>query len=368
MHVKRSQLIPGCILLKDVAGKTKHPIIPKDTVLTEKHLLFLEKFLIEEVHVYNRLANGNVFLPSKVIEVPKEDVLENKEEPVELELTFIDQYMDVVTRYKKMYNKWKNNFTIDIPSVRELVLPLYNRADEVGIQVYLLYKHANKEDYIYHHHISVGILAAYLAKKMGYTQGESLQIGLAGLLSDSGMVKVDNRILRAAQSLTLEEWKEVKKHPADSYYLVKDVTTLTNAVKTSILQHHERMDGSGYPLGLTGAKIHPYARILAVCDKYHAMTCERLYKDKLSPFKALEIIRDNQFTRLDPEIVQSFIRSFANVLIGIRVELSNGKIGKIIFIDNIKTIARPVIKMEQSNKIISLNKERTIHINEILYD
>lgn len=368
MHVKRSQLISGCILLEDVAGKTKHPIIPKDTVLTEEHLLFLEKFLIEDVHVSNRLADGKTFIPSKVMEEPKEDVLEKQETPIERELSFTDHYMDVVTRYKKIYNKWESNFTIDIPSVRELVLPLYNRADDIGIQVYLLYKYANKEDYIYHHHISVGMLAAYLAKKMGYTQGESLQIGLAGVLSDSGMVKVEDRILRATRSLTLEEWKEINKHPATSYYLVKDATTLTKAVKTSILQHHERMDGSGYPLGLTSDKIHPYARILAVCDKYHAMTCKRLYQDRLSPFKAIEIIQDNQFTKLDPEVVQSFIQNFANVLVGIRVELSNGKIGKIIFIDSSKNIARPIIKMEQDNKIISLNKEQDMYIKDILDD
>ena len=88
-----------------------------------------------------------------------------------------------------------------------------------------------------------------------------------------------------------------------------------------------------YSLGLTGDKIHKYARIIAISDMYHAMTSERLYKEKQSPFKVIEEIEQDQFSKLDPEIVRSFIRNLANFSIGTKVRLSNKKNAEIVFID-----------------------------------
>ena len=114
------------------------------------------------------------------------------------------------------------------------------------------------------------------------------QIGLAGVLADSGMSRLNPNWLIKGTELTIQEFKEMKKHPTYSYQLVENITALTKAAKLAILQHHERLDGSGYPLGVKADKIHPYAKIIAIVDTYHAMTSERAYKPKKSPFKVME--------------------------------------------------------------------------------
>ncbi|PAV28502.1 phosphohydrolase [Virgibacillus profundi] len=365
MRVAPSQVIPGCVLLNDVKGKSNRSIIPKNTVLTEEHITILQKFLIESVDVSSKLAEGEPFKPKSVQKTKEnQEWVKQKKEKSTNEL-FIDHYQSVVTAYGEFFEKWQNGMAIDMPKVRKVLIPLLERINEIGAAIFSLNYNTTKEAYFIHHSVSVALLSAYIGKQMGYSKGEWLQIGLAGFLSDSGMAKIAPNIFRKSSPLTLEEKDEIKKHPTYTYRLVENISTVTQAVKLAVLQHHERIDGSGYPLGLSENKIHMYARIVAVCDMYHAMTSERFYSERQSPFKVIEELNKEQFTKLDPKVVNVFINSLVHFSIGTKVRLSNNQFGEIVFIDANKP-TKPMIRIADSGEIIALQNNSALHIDEVI--
>lgn len=256
MRVEPSQLVPGCVLMKDVIGKTNRPIIYKNTVLTEEQILILKKFLIPNVEVSHKLENGEIFKPLPVQKDHKEPKKVKTKTKEDKQIPFKKHYLEVVQKYKRLFHNWKNNAPINMPYVRELVVPLFEQIDKIGIEILKLHHYSTKNDYFYHHSIAVGILSTFLAKKLGYNHGESIQVGLAGFLSDCGMAKIDAEIINKFHSLTYREMDEMKEHPKYSYRFVESIPTISKEVKLAIIQHHERLDGSGYPFQLKGKKIH----------------------------------------------------------------------------------------------------------------
>ncbi|MFA1819621.1 HD-GYP domain-containing protein [Virgibacillus oceani] len=253
---------------------------------------------------------------------------------------------------------------IDMPDIRKHVIPLLERMYDIEEEVYILHRYSRKEEYLYYHSVAVAVLSAYLGMKMDFSKGEWLQIGIAGLLSDSGMAKIDSDILLKTHGLTDIELNEIKKHPTYSYRLVENIPTITHSVKIAVLQHHERLDGSGYPYGLSKGKIHRYARIIALCDMYHAMTSARLYKASKSPFKVIEALQNIKFIKLDPEVVKAFVDSLASFSIGTKVKLSNQLTGEIVFIDH-DDPAKPIVRLPDE-QIVSLQQEKSVFIEEII--
>jgi HD-GYP domain-containing protein (c-di-GMP phosphodiesterase class II) len=359
MEIKVSQLVPGCILTEDVIGKTRQPIISKDTVITSEHILILKRFLIHQVKVSTTLANGKSF-GVKVNEFLNEEQIKQNQK-----LSFQEHYDHALIQSKHHFSQWQNNMPINIPEIRQFLLPLFESAEEIGIEVYKLYQHVTAEDYLYHHSISLGILSSFLARKVGYEKGESIQIGLAGFLSNVGMAKIDPRIITKGESLTETEKEEIKDHPKYSYLAVQSVQTITDAVKLAILQHHERLDGSGYPIGIIGDKIHKYARIVAICDTYNSMTSDRLYMKGKSSFKAMNELEKSQFGKLDLHITQVFVQSFVSYSLGEKVQLSNAQIGRITFIDR-RTLTSPVILLEDNDEILSLEDHQNVSIVDFI--
>lgn len=362
MRVEPSQLVSGCILLSDVYGKTNQPIIPKDTILSEAHIILLQKFFIETVDVSAKLSDGKPFKPGKR-KGKQNKKSDNVPDPSQLSIR--DHYKQVVASYKNEFQTWQHQIPVRISSIRKLILPLLERLDELENICFSLHQYATKSEYLYHHHVSVGILSACTAKKMGYSKREWLQAGMAGLLSDCGMAKINPNMIKKNTSLSSSEWEEVRKHSAYSFRLIEHDATISTQVKQAILEHHERMDGSGYPFGLKKDNINVYARIISVCDTYHAMTCERLYQDKQSPFNAIEAIQKAQFSGFDHKVVQAFINSLTNLMTGARVSLSDGRLGEIVFIEQDNPL-RPIIKINDSGEIVSLLSNSNLFIKEIL--
>ncbi|WP_068675934.1 HD-GYP domain-containing protein [Oceanobacillus sp. Castelsardo] len=365
MQVKPSQLVPGCIVLKDVYGKTKTPIVPKNTVLTEKHIEILKGFLIESITVASDLNDGTTFNPLPVEkEVNEEKSYDKKTSSTEI--PFSQHFLKVVSNYKQLYQEIQSGLHLDILRVRKLITPLLERIEEVDQFVHVLSKFGNRNEYLYIHSVAVSILASYLARKLNYEKTEWVQIGIAGLLSDSGMAKIDqNIVFRKGEIYKGEYENEITKHPTYSYRLVEPISTLKDEVKLAILQHHERLDGSGYPLGVKMEKIHKYAQIIAVCDVYHATISDRLSKEKKSLYQAVEELEKDRITKFNSKLVNRFAQLMINLKIGAKVKLSNQQVGEIVYMNpSYKT--RPMVRMDQTNEIIALQNFPNLYIEEKL--
>lgn len=348
------QLIPGCVLLNDVKGKSNRAIIPKKTVLTAEHITILDKFLITSVDVESKFSDGTMFVPKVVRK--KTDLKKQLNQ-----LTFAEHYQYVVHQYKKLFTSWQNNIQVDMPTVRKLAIPLFERVDQGDVDILMLRQYNTKKDYLYHHSVAVSVLVVYVSKKMGYAFGDCIQIGLAGFLSDCGMAKLSPTILHKSGELSPSENDEFNMHPTYSYRMVEHIATITQIVKLAILQHHERMDGSGYPLGVKKDKIHAYARIIAVSDRYLDMLCQL----KQSPFQVIEELIHTKYTLFDYQVIETFSKKLVSLSIGTSVSLSDGNTGEIVFIED-NNPTRPMVKVHQTGEILTLKNNTSIYINEVM--
>ncbi|MBP8640827.1 MAG: PAS domain S-box protein [Oscillospiraceae bacterium] len=156
------------------------------------------------------------------------------------------------------------------------------------------------------HALSLGQYSKLIGEKMNLPQSCMDELELFSLLHDIGKIGIDDRILNKPGELTSEEWEIMKRHPEIGFVITMSSPDFA-AVAECVLAHHERWDGMGYPLGLSGEEIPLLARILAVADAYDAMTSDRVYRKALSKQTALEEIRKNVGTQFDPEIAKLFI-------------------------------------------------------------
>ncbi|PLR80647.1 phosphohydrolase [Bacillus canaveralius] len=364
MRVKIEELKEGCILSTDVFSRTNRPVLAKKTILTEQLIEILKIYLIKDVVVERILATGKPFIPAGIVEDEEgqhsPNILSEENGPSLNQL-----YLNAVQEYKKEYISWQSGMPIKIARVREILLPLLDAAEKSIADIFNLHHFSMKNEYLYQHSIAVGILSGFIAKRMNYDKGDIIQVALAGFLADCGMAKLSTKIINKQTSLTVEEFEDIKEHPNLSYKMVQNVPLLREATKLAIVQHHERLDGSGYPFGEKEDKIHPFAKIIGLADTFHAMTSERFYKRKLSPFKVLEMISEDQFGKFDLKVLKALSSGFMNFSTGSKIKLSNGQQAEILFIEETAP-TRPLIRILETDEIIHLSKHRQVFIEEIV--
>jgi HD-GYP domain-containing protein (c-di-GMP phosphodiesterase class II) len=185
---------------------------------------------------------------------------------------------------------------------------------------------------------------------------------VAGLLHDIGKTKIDDSILNKPGKLTAQEFEEIKKHSSIGYDMVKD-QNIPYEIKMGILSHHEKYDGSGYPFGFKSDQIHDFGKIIAIADIYDAMTSERTYHKRYSPFKVIRMFEQEAYGLLDTKYLYVFLENIAHNYLGNSVRLSSGEVGKIVFIHN-NHPSRPIIQLD--NVMLDLQNEQDIDIEEIL--
>ncbi|MFY4776229.1 HD-GYP domain-containing protein [Metabacillus sp. RGM 3146] len=356
MKVSVHQLETGTILGEDIITLSKYPLMTKQTLLNNELIDILKAFLIQEVEIEKAPCGGEA----------KSDAKTNEKQERDLKTTrFQDQYNQAVTSFKKLYTGWQSGAIVDIVKVRNLILPLIKEGLHHPEEIFKTPYYAQVKEYIYHHCISVSLLSAFLAQRLNFPQGEINQIAITGLLCDAGMTKMEPTILWKKLALTDKEFTEIKQHPVLSYKMIKELTAIKEGVKIGVLQHHERLDGSGYPLGAKGEQLHPYGKIVAVADTYQAMVCERPYRPKMSPFKVLEQIRQDQFGKFDLSTTNVLTKAIVKTSNGAKVRLSDGRYAEVVFVEQ-QYPTRPMVKLIDTQEIIALASRKDMYIEEII--
>jgi diguanylate cyclase (GGDEF)-like protein/putative nucleotidyltransferase with HDIG domain len=163
-----------------------------------------------------------------------------------------------------------------------------------------------KDPYTYGHSRKVNTYAVALAEAVGLSPEEVSRVSTAALLHDIGKIGIPDRVLNKKGKLTKEDWEAIRSHPRLGATIVGNVPNLAPCVST-ILHHHERWDGSGYPEGLKGEQISMEARILAIADAFEAMSAARPYRSALCNEKVLRELRRGAGSQFDPELIAVFI-------------------------------------------------------------
>lgn len=198
------------------------------------------------------------------------------------------------------------------------------------------------EDYTFGHSANVGIIAALLAKWMKCDPSRQRAIALAGLFHDIGKTRLPAAILNKPGPLNDKEWKTVISHPALGVRLLTEAGPVPEYVLAGVRQHHERLDGSGYPAGLSGAAVGEAARIIAIADIYDAMTSARVYRAAVCPLRVVDEMFNQMFTKLDPYLCAIFVDKARDSFVGSRVRLADGSEARIVAMDR-GHVAKPVL-------------------------
>lgn len=205
------------------------------------------------------------------------------------------------------------------------------------------------DEYTYMHSMSVCILMISFGKHLRFDLHQLKDVGVGAMLHDIGKMKIPQEILHSKKQLSDEEYEKMKEHVKYGRILLEETPGIA---ETSILvaaQHHERLDGSGYPNGLIGNDISKYAQIAAIVDVYDALTSERSYKHGLPPTEALKKLFEWSERYFNGELVQQFIRCVGIYPVGSLVRLGSGLIA-IVLNNDAKNLLHPVVRVIYDTK------------------
>jgi len=219
------------------------------------------------------------------------------------------------------------------------------------------------DEYTYYHCLNVSMLSMMIARWMKFDEAMVRKCTEAGLLHDVGKAMIPPEIINKPGKLTAEEFELMKRHSEYGYMIVTQDRKTDHQVAMAVLTHHEKEDGSGYPLGLKGDKIDIIAKIVAVSDIFDAMTADRVYKSKDTPFKVFELMQHESFGVLDPVVLNAFLTNMNHYYIGSRVRLSTGETAEVVFMNRMD-FSKPVVRA--GDRFIDLAVTKAVTIKEFL--
>lgn len=226
-------------------------------------------------------------------------------------------------------------------------------------------------DYLVAHALNVAVLAAMLGLRLGLRPPDRVvDLAAAGLLLDLGMARIPKEVRHRPGPLSEAEWAAVRAHPDVAAGMLDHSVSAHTAA--AVAQHHERLDGSGYPQGLSGDQITPLARVLAVADVFLAVQEERAYRPRLMPHEALELLLSEAGGRLAMEPVRALTQVVNVYPLGVRVRLSSGRTG--IVVGHSGVASRPVVRClpddggSPEDVDLAAPQHQTEFVVELLYD
>ncbi len=275
---------------------------------------------------------------------------------------FEKNYSSLIIIYKKMidvlYEREKINgsyLTRAANSIMRIVIN--NKSDDIIRMVTIgIERTAGRVS----HAVNSTILAGMCGYHLNYNEPDLHRLIECGLLHDIGMFFIDREILEKDTPLTDEEIALIRKHPLKSYRIAKESGCVTEDVLDGIIQHHEQVDGNGYPRKLKIDKIVEYAKILSIADNYEAQITPKKYRDAYSAHIAMKSMLSSAQTRYDPEILKKFMSIVTIYPIGTAVILNDGTIGKVKSINHGKPL-RPVIENDEG-MLIDLKDKIDLYI------
>lgn len=205
------------------------------------------------------------------------------------------------------------------------------------------------DGFLYHHSVNVAIMSLSIGMAYGLTDKQLIELGVGTLLHDVGKLKIPPEILNKPGRLTNEEFEIIKQHSMWGYQMLNSQDDISSVVAHIALEHHEKVDGTGYPRGLTGREMHTYAKITSVADVYEALTANRCYRQGHLPDHALELLMGSCGSHFDYEIVQLFLRTIAIYPTGMTVTLSTGETA-VVAENNPHHPQRPVIRIIKNER------------------
>ena len=218
------------------------------------------------------------------------------------------------------------------------------------------------DDVCFVHSLHVAMLAGLLAQWLGCSPKEIAIAQECGLYHDIGKLTIPSEIISKPGKLTDEEFEIMSNHPVAGYEILKEMNANPHVLNAT-LQHHQKLDGSGYPVPFNPKRIDPYARLIALVDIYDAITSARSYRGMVCPFKVIQMFEDDGIQKYDAGMYTIFLRHIADNFIGTRVMLNDGREAKVLMTNKVY-LSKPMVV--SGSEFIDLSKRRDLYIDEVI--
>jgi len=349
MRVHVTELKEGDRLSNDTFNSYGLNVLSKGTELFANEISKLFQHQLDYVEIERRYTEQP---PGRTIESTLSPKWLPTVEPV---------YQDAVNGCEQLFLDALQNGRVVEEDVVETFQPLVDTFKTERDVVSMLLLLNTKDDYTYQHSVQVGMLAYYLSSWLGYEEKQAVKVGQAGFLHDIGKCQIDDDILNKPERLTQQEFEEIKQHTIYGNKII--LNSFGESISATVaLEHHERMDGSGYPYRINGDQIHPVSKIVAVADVYSAMISSRVYQKKRDLLFVLKELYRMSFSELDPFTAQTFIKHMIPNFIGKRVELVSGESGTIVM-THPSEFFRPLIQI--NDEFVDLTQDRTLEVKQV---
>ncbi|WP_337098984.1 HD-GYP domain-containing protein [Paenibacillus sp. YIM B09110] len=349
---------PGMKLAKKIFSQEGMVLLGENIELTQRLITRLAQCGIQYVYISDARTD-DIVLPSLI----SEDTLR-----VALK--------DIKSNFREMMDRPKKKKGVTYPYIAQPFKQMMNMIidDLSGHQdaMIMLMDMGSVDHYLFQHSLNVCVYTTLLGMSHGYSREELMTLGMGALLHDIGKTQISIDVLKKPGSLTEEEFKAMKQHARIGYELLKDEPNLPLIVAHCAFQHHERLDGSGYPRGIKGDEIHDYAKWIGLVDSYDAMTTNRIYRAPMLPHHAIERLYAGSGTLYEQKMLQLFRDKVAIYPIGITVKLQSGESGVVVDL-NSSYPHRPIVRVlnnEAGEQLavpyeIDLSKQLTVMITHV---
>lgn len=349
-------LSPGMQLAHPIFNEKGQVLLNKDVVLTDRLVKRLGELNVKYVYIQDKLSEG--------IEVKETISSTIRREAVQtIESTFLSLQQEKLSEKSFLLDKDSTRFK---GIIRTLLSEIKGNEDLLTIlsDVYTY------DSYIFQHSFNVTLYTLALGMELGLSMEELETLGLGAILHDIGKIMVDEDVLMKPGRLSDHEFEQIKKHANHGFDILRQLHTIPLIVAHCAFQHHERLNGTGYPRGIKGNEMHLYPKIIAVADVFDAVTSNRVYRNAMLPHEGLEILYSGAGTLFDQTIIEAFRRAIAIYPNGMVVKLSDQRVG-IVSGQNVGFTERPIVKVieQDGRKLehpyeVNLKQELAVVITE----
>lgn len=354
--VQVKDLKDNMILAETLFDSAGNELVIKKTVITEKIIERLMRYGFQEV-----------LIESEEVEVVVEDTDDFK--AADIDIIAEETREDAQLAIKEALTSISDERSVNMQKINVVVQKILNEILNSEDVVVSLGKMKNLNDYLFYHSINVCVLSLIIGIYMGFNKQRLMEMGVGALLHDIGKMMIPDEVLAKPNKLTEDEFELVKEHSKLGYEMMKGMKNISDASCDVALHHHERFDGMGYPDHLKNDGTHVYAKIVGLCDVFDALTSDKIYGNKISPFNAMEYIINSIDIRFDVHVVKVLIKVVGYYPVGVRTFVNNGDYGVVIKKDRF----RPTIKVlvdSRMNRVkdyyeIDLEKNPSIFITDV---
>jgi len=358
-------VLPNTVINQDVyeSSKSRIPLLRKGSIVTAEYLFNLRRRGIDGLYVSDAIyTDENGFIisePTKKRDISLAGMPFEKSRAAVLPKIRKDVIKSLRDLHLSLCGRDKDASIAAIDRLADLIADIVEGMQENPQGTLNIVSLQSDQEYVYHHCLSVAVMALAIGQDMGFTTYDLMQLGRCGLLHDMGKFLLPPDLLLKPEPLSDEDREITRTHSELAYDTLKFWGVCTEKERLAIFNHHERLDGSGYPDGLSGDDLPLWGRIIAVADTYDAMTAVCPPRPALSPSEANEHITAQTGILFDPEVVKSFMKRIEFYPLGSFVELSDGYIYLVV---NSSNNLRPQVRTINTKNNLDLSDPRNANM------